>query len=141
MFSQTAEYALRAVVWLADHANEGPAGHGRIAVDAKVPPTYLAKVMQSLAKSKIVASRRGVGGGYTLNHDPAKLTVLDVVNAVDPIKRIRGCPLKLSSHGKNLCGMHSRLDNAMVLVEDALRNSTIADILNEESRPKPLVDS
>ena len=140
MFSQTAEYALRAVVWLADHVDDGPAGHSVIAEDAKVPPTYLAKVLQSLAKAKIVSSRRGVGGGYTLNHDPSELTVLDVVNAVDPIKRIHGCPLKLASHGKKLCGMHSRLDNAVALVEVALRESTIADILGETSRPKPMVD-
>ena len=141
MFSQTAEYALRAVIWLADHAEEGRTRHVRIAEDAKVPPTYLAKVMQALAKSEIVASSRGVGGGYTLNRDPAKLTVLEVVNAIDPIQRIHGCPLKLASHGKKLCGMHARLDHAMALVEEVLRNSTIADILDEKSRPKPMVDS
>jgi Rrf2 family protein len=128
-------------VWLADHADEGPAGHARIAKDAQVPPTYLAKVLQALAKEEIVTSKRGVGGGYALNHEPDKLTVLDVVNAVDPIKRIRGCPLKLATHGRQLCGMHSRLDNAMKLVEEALQQSTIADILGEESRPKPMVDS
>lgn len=140
MFSQTTEYALRAVVWLASHREDGPVGHQRIADDTAVPSSYLSKVLQGLAKHGIVTSRRGVGGGFQLAKDPEKLSVLEVVNAVDPIERIKTCPLGLKSHGTHLCPMHARLDRAMELVIDALGESTIAEIMSEPGRPLPLVE-
>ena len=140
MLSQTAEYALRATVWLAANGQEGPVGHQRIAEETQVPASYLSKVLQGLAKSGIVTSRRGVGGGFTLAEDPAELSVLKVINAVDPIQRITGCPLGLKSHRHALCPMHARLDEAMQQVETAFGNSTIADIVNDKSRPIPMVD-
>ena len=134
MFSQTAEYAIRAFVWLAEHAEEGTAGNRRIAQDTQVPSTYL-------AKAGIVASRRGVGGGFSLAYDPKELTVLDVMHAVEPPQRITSCPLKLKTHRKTLCPMYAHLDEAMAKVEEALAGWTIAQILYEPSRPKPMIET
>ncbi len=120
MFSQTVEYALRAVVWLAQHRETGPVGNRTIAEVTQIPTSYLSKILHDLALAEILKSRRGVGGGFQLIPSPDELTVLDVVNAVDPIKRITGCPLKLESHCDKLCPMHARLDAALGLVEDAL---------------------
>lgn len=72
---------------------------------------------------------------------PSEITVLDIINAVDPIQRIKGCPLGLESHRGRLCGMHMRLDRAMKLVEETLEQSTIADILNTPERPQPMRES
>lgn len=141
MFSQTQEYALRAVIWLANHIDEGPIGNVRIAAETAVPPSYLSKVLQALARTEILSSRRGVGGGFQLTRPPEELTVLEVVNAVDPIRRISTCPLRLKTHGSHLCPMHARLDSAMALVEDALGQSTIRDIMWEPGRPMPLVET
>lgn len=141
MFSQTAEYALRAVTWLAANIDQGPVGVPRIAEATMVPSSYLAKILQSLVKSEIASSKRGIGGGFQLAVEPKKLSVLDVVNAVDPIKRIHSCPLKLATHQKRLCPMHSRLDEAMESVEKALAESMISDLLMDNSRPKPLEDT
>ncbi len=140
MFSQTAEYALRAIVWLAENSVDSPVGNQKIAEATQVPVTYLAKIMQALVKVELVTSRRGVGGGFVLNYEPEDITVLDVLNAVDPIKRITSCPLHLKTHAKKRCGMHARLDDAMAMVESAFSQSTIADILNDRSRPKPMSD-
>ena len=65
----------------------------------------------------------------------AELTVFDVLQAVDPIRRIRGCPLGLKGH-VNLCPLHRRLDHAMGLVEEALKQSTIAELLTEPSQAR-----
>lgn len=140
MFSQTVEYALRAVIYLAQHADEGPIDCGRIAEATQVPPSYLSKIMQDLARREILTSKRGVGGGFQLNLSPEELSVLDVVNSVDPIKRIHGCPLGLASHCNQLCPMHSRLDESMAHVEETLKYSTIHDMMFDASRPTPLVD-
>src|SRR5262249_27996199 len=84
MFSQTVEYALRAVVHL---AYEAPAARttAQIADATQVPKDYLSKILQGLAKKGIVSTQRGVGGGVALAKTPEELTILDVVNAVEPI--------------------------------------------------------
>jgi Rrf2 family protein len=141
MFSQTQEYALRAVLCLAGYIDDGPVGNLRIAEETAVPPSYLSKVMQELARAGILASRRGVGGGFQLDRNPDELTVLDVINAVDPLKRITTCPLGLKTHGTHLCPMHARLDEALSLVENALRGSTISEVMSEPGRPTPFVET
>jgi DNA-binding IscR family transcriptional regulator len=71
---------------------------------------------------------------------PAELTILEVVNAVEPIGRIRECPLGLRSHGVRLCPLHKRLDDAVAMVEAAFRDTTLAEVLNEPSPSVPLCD-
>jgi Rrf2 family protein len=137
MISQTAEYALRAIVQLAMHEGEAQTAQ-QIAVETKVPPHYLSKVLQSLARADLIHSQRGLHGGFTLLRSPEALTVYEIVDAVDPVRRITSCPLGLEAHGKNLCPLHKRLDDACVLVEDAFRSSTIADLLAEPTASKPL---
>ena len=134
MFSQTAEYALRAAVYLA--SQEGaPRTTQEIAAATKVKIAYLSKVMQSLGRKGLVQSQRGLHGGFTLTRPPEELTVLDIIMAVDPIQRIKSCPLGIKGH-INLCPLHRRLDQAMKLVEDALRKSTLAELLTEPARAR-----
>ena len=137
MISQTVEYALRAVTHLAQQSPE-PCTTEEIAEVTRVPRAYLSKVLQALVRKGVVRSQRGIGGGITLAKSPAELTILEVVNAVDPIQRIRTCPLGLATHGIHLCPLHARLDKALALVEDAFRNSTLAEVLAEPSRSTPL---
>ena len=140
MISQTVEYALRAVTHLAQRAPD-PCTTEEIADVTRVPRAYLSKVLQALVRKGVVHSQRGIGGGMTLAKSPAELTILEVVNAVDPIQRIRSCPLGLASHGIHLCPLHTRLDNAMAMVEVAFRSSTLAEVLAEPSRSTPLCES
>jgi len=137
VLSQTVEYALRAAVYLADQA---PAARTteQIAAATHVPPAYLSKVLQNLARGKIVISQRGLHGGFLLARQPDKITILEVVNAVDPVQRIHECPLGFAAHGVNLCPLHRRLDDALASVERAFRESTLAEVLAEPSRSVPL---
>ena len=138
MFSQTTEYAVRAVVLLAQLQDQGAVDNKTLAARSQVPPSYLAKIMQCLVGAGIVRSRRGVKGGFSLNRAPTEINVLDVLNSVDPIARIKGCPLGLKSHCRVLCPMHARLDEAMAEVESVLGASTIAELLSDTSRPRPM---
>lgn len=140
MFSQTTQYAIRAVIILAYHRDCGPAGNHLLAEQAKIPASYLAKVLQGLVKAKIVDSRRGAKGGFSLRRPPEEITLLDVVNAVEPIPRILGCPLGLKSHSKMLCPVHARIDEAMAQVEAVLSSASIAQLLNDPSRPPAMVE-
>ena len=139
MFSQTVEYALRAVVHLAARA---PAARttDQIAAATRVPKAYLSKVLQGLARAGVVQSQRGAGGGVALVKPPDELTILEVVEAVDPIKRIRHCPLGLAAHGSVLCPLHARLDAALASVEEAFGKTTLAEVLAEPTASIPLCD-
>ena len=128
MISQTAEYALRAMVFLANH-NGPPTTTAEIARHTRVPPGYLAKILQSLGRSELVRSQRGLQGGFTLAAAPGDITLLQVIGAVDPIRRITACPLGLPSHEK-LCPLHDRLDCAIAQFEEAFRHTTIGELVD-----------
>lgn len=140
MFSQTAEYALRVVVFLGSLKGE-PATARQVAAATRVPEGYLAKILQSLGRAGLVSSQRGLHGGSVLSRDPAEISVFDVMSAIAPLPRIHTCPLGLPAHATNLCAVHRRLDDAMAMVENAFRASSIADLLTDASSPSvPLVD-
>ena len=139
MFSQTVEYALRAVVHLASNAPQAQTTQ-QIAKATKVPQAYLSKVLQNLVQAGVVRSQRGIGGGMALVKKPSELTILEVVNAVDPIKRISVCPLNLAAHGVRLCPLHKRVDLALSMVEDAFRSTTLQEVIDEPSESFPLCE-
>jgi len=139
MLSQTVEYALRAVVHLAYLAPEA-CKTSELAQVTQVPPAYLSKVLQSLSRAGIVNSQRGIGGGVSLAVDPKDLTVLDIVNLVDPIRRIKTCPLELATHGTKLCPLHRRMDAALAQIENAFRNTTLSEVLADPSEIRPLCE-
>jgi Rrf2 family protein len=137
MLSQTAEYALRAVVVLARSAPQ-PRTNLQLAEQTHVPTAYLPKVMQSLRKAGLVRAQRGLGGGLRLARPADSITLLEVVNAVDPLLRIVECPLQLTQHVGRLCTLHRKLDETVAQAEKTLRETTLADMLRDIDGPGPL---
>jgi Rrf2 family protein len=137
MISQTAEYALRAIVYLANQEGE-PRTNAQIAEVTQIPAGYLAKVMQSLSRAQLVYAQRGLNGGFTLAYEAKELTVLEVVNTVDSVRRIHECPLAIPSHGTTLCPLHKSLDDAAATIEQAFADQTIADLLDVPRSRRPL---
>ena len=128
LLSEASEYGLRAVVWMAQCPAE-PQKVKDIAVQVRAAPGYLIKVLQELTKAGILSARRGSQGGFTLRRDPAELTALDVIRAIDPFERIEKCPLALDSHVTELCPIHRRIDEAVGLIEESFRQLTIRDVI------------
>lgn len=135
MISLTTEYALRAMVILSSDT-ERAWSNSEIAELTKVPSDYLSKVLQQLTRAKLIESLRGSKGGFRLIKDPEKLTILEVVQTVDPLPRILRCPLGLKSHGIKLCALHRRLDSAMEMVEKAFAESTLSELVSTERTKK-----
>jgi len=135
--SQTVEYALRAVVWLAERDGEAQTTQ-EIAAGCRMPASYLAKVMQPLARGGLVVGQRGPRGGFVLARPAGEITVLDVVNSVEPVQRIRSCPLGLNAHGSRLCNLHKVLDGVMERVELAFAEQTIGELLALPNAARPL---
>lgn len=140
MISQTAEYALRSVVCLASYPKTALTT-AQIAKITKVPGSYLSKVLQALAKARIVRSQRGLHGGFSLTQPAEELSLLKVINAVDPLQPIERCPLDLDQHGSNLCPLHKRLNDSIRMIENTFQESTIGDLLKESTESKPLCET
>lgn len=138
MLSKTAEYALRAVACLSRDESQA-ARADALAEQTKVPRRYLNKVLKDLVQSGLVTSRPGPGGGYSLSRAPDEITILDVVNAVGPLERIRHCPLGLPSHTE-LCPLHTELDRAYAATEEAFAGVTLGQILRSKGRSVPLCE-
>jgi len=139
MLPKTAEYALRAAVWLGRDPGHIESAD-ELAEATKVPRRYLHKVLQDLVHAGLVRSQPGPGGGYALAKSPEKVAILDVVNAVAPLERIRKCPLGLPSH-TSLCPLHKELDKVYAATEKALSRVTIGQFIGSNSRIVPLCEA
>ena len=139
MISQTTEYALRAMVFLAMDPETPRTAH-KVAERTKVTTGYMSKVLQSLGEGGLLKAQRGRHGGFTLASSPEQITILDIVNAIEPLRRIDRCPLAIPGH-QQLCPLHQRLDDAVEMIERAFDNTTLAELLTEPSPSKPLCDT
>jgi Rrf2 family protein len=126
MLSTTAEYALRVMVYFA--SNPGLKTRREIASATEIPEAYLVKVLRLVEVAGLIATKRGPGGGYSLNCKMEQVTVFDVISAVAELPRIEKCPLGLSEHVK-LCPLHARLDEVARLAEEAYRQTLLSDLI------------
>ena len=129
MFSQTVEYALRAMVQLGADAPQASTTK-EIAAKTKVPSAYLAKVLQSMRRAGLIHSRRGVGGGVTLARSPQEINLLDVIDAVEPLKRARGKSRAAATP------LQRALDAALGQVRDTFAGISLADMLMRPAKKK-----
>ncbi len=136
MLSKTADYALRTVVCLANEDGK-PMSASVLAQQTKVPRRYLNRVLQNLVGSGLVQSTAGRTGGYQLDKSVNQITILDVVTTVDPIRRIKECPLGVDGHTV-LCPLHRELDKAYAATEQAYRSVTIAELVESTTATRPL---
>ena len=125
-------------MWLATNVDQREAAD-TLAARTKVPRRYLNKVLQELVQAGLVTSQSGPGGGYALVVPPEKITILDVVNAVSPLKRTRQFPLRLPSHSR-LCPLQQELDRVYAAAEESLSRVTIAQLVRTSTAIVPLCE-
>ncbi|MDO8665841.1 MAG: Rrf2 family transcriptional regulator, partial [Gemmatimonadales bacterium] len=122
MLSQTAEYALRAALYLAEQEPRGPVPVGEMARALGIPQNYLSKTLHVLARSGVLTSNRGKGGGFQLAREPGRIPLLDVVAPFDRIEERRQCLLQRRecSDGR-ACAAHARWKSVAGQVADFFR--------------------
>lgn len=110
--NQATDYALRAVLYLANKPRGQVVEAQEIAHRQVVPMRFLLKIMPSLIRAGIVKSKRGVGGGYYLAKTPQDITFLDVVEAIEGPLTINRCLADdeyCSRQGTPNCQVHRAL--------------------------------
>jgi len=130
MLSQTAEYALRTVLYLADRGEERLIGAEELAETLGVPRNYLSKTLHRLSRERILASARGKGGGFRLARDPRRLTLLQVVEPFDAISAERRCLLgRPACDDRHPCPAHHRWKAVSTQVAEFFRKTTVAELI------------
>jgi Rrf2 family protein len=81
--TRQADYAIRAVRYLAKHGSSQRIATSTVAREMKIPASFLAKIISQLSIAGLLHTSRGARGGVSLAHEPKEITVLDVVEAID----------------------------------------------------------
>lgn len=131
MFNLTrrGDYAIRGMVYLAGLPDEQTSSLGAIAQDADVPPQLLAKIFQQLGRNNLVRSYRGTGGGFSLGRSPEKITLLEIVEAVEgPISMNRCLMGKSVCSRETFCTVHPVWKKVQDKMKDILSHVTLKDL-------------
>ena len=139
MLSQTAEYALRAAVRLAELHPEGPIRVDDIAADLRVPRNYLSKILHSLVKAGVCASTRGPHGGFQLVRPPDQIRLVEVVGEFDPalVSSERACLLgREACSDEDPCAAHERWGGVRQRVTSFFEETTL-DLLGRGGAALP----
>jgi len=111
MLSNTCKYAIRAVLYLAVNGKEGnKIGIKDISKELDIPTPFLGKILQTLAKHKILSSTKGPHGGFGLGKGKAEILLMDIVEVIDGMDGFHKCVIgiKYCSEQENPCALHSR---------------------------------
>jgi Rrf2 family transcriptional regulator, iron-sulfur cluster assembly transcription factor len=131
IYSRSAEYAIRAFIYMAALAPEEFALVKSIAADTGIPSHFLAKILQELARDGYLKSSKGPHGGFRLSLPPDQISMRRVVEAVDGSARfercIGGAP---ECNDRAACGMHDSWIELRSRIIDYLEGTSIADLAN-----------
>ena len=132
---QTAEYALRAVYFIADSPGGAPVPVSDIASALHVPRNYLSKTLHQLARVGILQSTRGPLGGFQLAHPPERLVLGAIVRPFLPPEG-KACVLgRPRCSDLTPCAAHHRWKDASERMRRFFDDTTVADLLHGKALP------
>ncbi|MGH7314694.1 MAG: RrF2 family transcriptional regulator [Candidatus Rokuibacteriota bacterium] len=135
-FTKRADYGLMAVHFIASHDGGGAVSAKRIAEEFHIPPERLAKILQRLAKKKLVASHNGPKGGYVLTRDPTEITVGQVVRALEGPVRVVSCMNEQDDCPQFArCNLRRPVQKIQASISHVLDSMTLAELAAEPTAP------
>ena len=129
MFSKTCENAIRALIFIAQKSERGfKVGIKEIAEGIASPEHFIAKILQDLCRRGLVQSAKGPNGGFFIDESSKKITLADVVMAIDGDKIFRGCGLGLKNCSeKKPCPLHDEFKVIRKQMYDMLKSMLVTD--------------
>lgn len=127
MFSKTCEYAIRAMIFIAQKTKEGDRiGIRDIAKGIDSPEHFIAKILQELSRKGLVQSAKGPNGGFYLDENSMKQSLADIVKAVDGDKIFQGCGLGLKQCSESQpCPIHHEFKRVRKQLFQMLENAKV----------------
>jgi len=136
MLSNTCKYAIRAVVYLSVYATpEKKAGIREISEKLDIPTPFLGKILQSLARNKVLSSTKGPHGGFCLGRQAEEISLMDIVAIVDGTDIFETCLVRTTKCSDEVpCGIHDSVTAVRKELKHFFLNQTIADLASEFRR-------
>lgn len=132
MISQTGEYALRAVLYLAREGHGEPVSVDVIAEALDLPRNYLSKTLHTLAKRGVLDSMRGPHGGYSLADPPEEVPLYEIVKPFDQLAERETCLLgSRKCDDRAPCAAHRAWRDVTDHVLGFFRETTVRDLLGD----------
>lgn len=129
IYSRSAEYAIRAFVYLAQVPDGKYAMVKNIAEECEIPTHFLAKILQQLARKGFLRSSKGPTGGFALRKSPDDITLLELVDAIDGLAEYERCPSGMTEcNDEAPCGMHESWKELRSRIIGYLEGTTISDV-------------
>ena len=116
---------------LALHYDQGAVTLAEIAKRQGISLSYLEQLFARLRRNGLVDSVRGPGGGYNLAHDPAKISVADIIVAINENIDARRCGGKANCHGDERCLTHELWEELSDRIHSFLKSITLADLVDQ----------
>ncbi len=136
MLSNTAQYALRAMIYLGQREGEGPIRVDEIAERLDVPRNYLSKILHTLVKAGILQSLRGPRGGFALARPAGSISLFQVVSPFDDIEARRTCLLgRRECSDLNPCVIHEHWKTTATHVARFFRETSLAEVVRDTETP------
>jgi Rrf2 family protein len=133
MLSNSSKYALKAVIYLALHTDENNKMMVKdISARINVPKAYIAKLLQGLAKRKIISSAKGPKGGFYINPSNKNRTLMEVIEVIDGKQKIESCVLGLEDcNEQKPCPIHTLIGPLKSKMIELLDSKTINDLASD----------
>lgn len=129
IYSSSTEYAIRALTYLAQKPEGTAVPIKEVAEKEDLPPHFLAKIMQTLAKSGVLSSYKGPTGGFALARPAGRITLYDIVEALDDVSNYDHCAVGLAEcSDQNPCPLHTMWTGVRTAVLDYFRRTTLVDL-------------
>lgn len=129
MLSKSCEYGLRAVLYLASLDQEGYVAIGTISEELDISFPFLTKIFQKLNDAGLLTSQRGPKGGVALTQPADKVSLYEIVVAIDGDDLFEECVLGLPNCGDaEPCPLHDEWAGERDRVERMFRNATLAEL-------------
>jgi FeS assembly SUF system regulator len=139
--SKKADYGLIALKHLASHKHIGACSASEIAEVYHISPMLMAKVLQKLARHGLVAAKHGATGGYTLARDPAAITALEVIDAIDGPVSITSCETHRGQCDQSAtCSVREPLRRVNEGILRLLKLVTISQMADDTPSSSPVVE-
>lgn len=135
IITRATEYSVRAVLHLAACYPAAVVSKQEICAAEGITPAFLTKIFQPLIRSGLVRSKRGVAGGFALARNPAQVTLLDVMKAVDEPLTLNLCLLEGHPCERECtCPVHDLWTEARERLEEIFGRSSLAELAGERAR-------
>lgn len=137
MLSNTCKYAIRALIYLANYSQDNrKIGIKKISEDLKIPSPFLGKILQSMAREKILASTKGPNGGFALGRDAKDISLYDIVVHVDGEKYFNNCIIRLEpcacfTEEITTCPVHRRFSSIRNDLMAFYKETSLFDIIED----------